>query len=91
MAEKPFWLQLTGTGITAAWSLHFGAVLKQATWPAVNCHQLFSQRLLTRPIAVEGGTAAVPDGPGAQGFELDRDALRRFPGRNRPSVPIRHV
>lgn len=76
-ANLPFWLQLTGTGITAAWSLHFGGVLSQATWPAVNCHQLYTHTLLTKPIVVKDGKATVPDAPGL-GFELDRDAIEKF-------------
>jgi L-alanine-DL-glutamate epimerase-like enolase superfamily enzyme len=77
MADKPFWLQLVGSDITAAFSLHFGAVLSQAKWPAVNCHQLFAQRLLTEPIVVQDGTAAVPQKPGL-GFDIDRDAIDRL-------------
>jgi galactonate dehydratase len=76
-ADYPFWLQLVGTGITAAWSLHFGGVLSHARWPAVNCHQLFTHTLLTAPIAVDDGFAKVPDGPGL-GYELDREVLERF-------------
>lgn len=77
MADKPFWLQLVGTGITAAFSLHFGAVLSHARWPAVNCHQLYEHTLLTEPIHVEKTMAAVPDRPGL-GYELDRDAMERY-------------
>jgi len=77
MADKPFWLQLVGSSITAAYSLHFGGAFSHATWPAVNCHQLFADSLLTEPIVVEEGTAAVPDKPGL-GFELDRDTLERY-------------
>lgn len=77
MADKPFWLQLVGSGITAAWSLHFGGVLSHATWPAVNCHQLYQQTLLTEPIRVEEGFARVPDRPGL-GFELDRHTLEHL-------------
>jgi galactonate dehydratase len=77
LADLPFWLQLTGTGITAAWSLHFGGVLSQAKWPAVNCHQLYSHNLLTEPIVVTKGKAVVPDRPGL-GYELDRDCLEKF-------------
>jgi galactonate dehydratase len=76
-ADMPFWLQIVGTGLTAAWSLHFGGVLSHARWPAVNCHQLYAHTLLTRPIVVEEGNARVPDGPGL-GYELDRAALERF-------------
>jgi L-alanine-DL-glutamate epimerase-like enolase superfamily enzyme len=77
MAGKKFWLQLVGTGITAAFSLHFGGVLRQATWPAVNCHQLYTHILLTEPIAVMNGNAKVPDRPGL-GYELDRDEVAKF-------------
>jgi galactonate dehydratase len=89
MANKRFWLQLVGTGITAAYSLHFGAVLSHATWPAVNCHQLFTRSLLAEPIIVKDGYAAVPDKPGL-GHELDRDAIARFrveKPANRPDPP----
>ena len=77
MANMPFWLQLVGTGITAAWSLHFGAVLTHATWPAVNCHQLYTHHLLAEPIRLNEGFAAVPDTPGL-GYEIDWDAVNRF-------------
>lgn len=77
MAGKPFWLQLVGTSITAAFSLHFGGVLEQAVWPAVNCHQLYQHTLLTQPIVVQDGTAEVPERPGL-GFELDRDLLAKL-------------
>lgn len=89
MADMPFWLQQVGTGITAAWSLHFGAVLTHATWPAVNCHQLYKTNTLTEPIKVKDGLAEVPTGVGI-GYELDRDVLAKFavpkPAR-RPNPP----
>lgn len=40
--EMPFWLQMVGTGLTTALSLHLGAVLKRAVWPAVNCLNNFA-------------------------------------------------
>jgi len=75
--EMPFWLQLVGSGLTAAWSLQFGGVLEQALWPAVNCHQLYETDLLTQPIVVKRGSATVPDRPGI-GYEIDRDALAKL-------------
>jgi len=75
--ELPLWLQLVGSGITAAFSLHFGGVLQQAVWPAVNCHQLFETSLLTSPIIVRGGKAEVPSRPGL-GFDLNEDAAARI-------------
>jgi galactonate dehydratase len=77
MADRPFWLQLVGTGITAAFSLHCGGVFERATWPAINCHQVFEHDLLAESIAVESGTAEVPDAPGL-GHEVDMDAVERF-------------
>lgn len=89
MADKPFWLQLVGTGVTAAFSLHLAAVSSHALWPAVNCHQLYEHSLLTEPITVHKGMAKVPDAPGL-GYELDRDAVERYrvprPAR-RPDPP----
>ncbi|WP_417378355.1 mandelate racemase/muconate lactonizing enzyme family protein [Gimesia sp.] len=89
MADKPFWLQLVGTGITAAFSLHFGAVLSHATWPAVNCHQLYKHNLLTEPIVVKDGFARIPEKPGL-GYELDRnliETLRVKKPASRPEPP----
>jgi len=77
MANKPFWLQLVGTGITAAFALHFAAVLSHATWPAVNCHQLYIHPLIRPSIAVANGTAAIPEAPGL-GVELDEDAVAKY-------------
>jgi len=76
-AVIPLGLQLTGTGITAAFSLHLGGVLSHAMWPAINCFQLYEHPLLTEPIKVEKSLAVVPDGHGL-GYELDRDAVARY-------------
>ncbi len=74
-ADKPFFLQLVGTGITFA--LHLGAVLSHARWPSVNCHQLFTHHMIQPKISVKNGSSAVPEGPGL-GVELDGDALEKF-------------
>jgi len=76
-ADKPFWLQLVGTGLTATWALHLGAVLSHARWPAVNCHQLYTHQMIRPPIQAENGMALAPEAPGL-GVELDEDALARF-------------
>jgi L-alanine-DL-glutamate epimerase-like enolase superfamily enzyme len=77
MADKPFWLQLVGTGITATFALHCAAVLSHARWPSVNCHQLYTHQMIKPAIKVENGTAAIPEAPGL-GVELDEDAVARF-------------
>ena len=90
-AKKPLWLQQVGTGITAAFSLHFAAVLEWAKWPAVNCHQLFRHDLLKTKLAVKQGTTAIPEGPGL-GVEFDWDAIKSFrikTPKSRPPGPDR--
>lgn len=77
MANKPFWLQLVGTGITATWAMHLAAVLTHARWPSINCNNLYEAGLVTPGIQVENGSARIPDGPGL-GVELDEDAVERY-------------
>ncbi len=85
-ADKPFFLQLVGTGITSAFALHFGAVLSHARWPAVNCHQLYTRQMITPPITAQNGTAAVPERPGL-GVDLDEEAVARFRLEAMPPQP----
>ncbi len=75
--DKPFWLQMVGTGFTTALSLQLGAVLPMAQWPAVNCMNNYADDLLVEPVTIIGGYARVPDGPGL-GIEVDEDALARY-------------
>jgi L-alanine-DL-glutamate epimerase-like enolase superfamily enzyme len=75
--EKPFWLQMVGTGLTTAMSLHLGAVLPFAQWPSVNCLNNYSDDLLAEPITIKGGFARVPEAPGL-GLAIDETALARF-------------
>lgn len=77
MANKTFWLQMVGTGLTTALCLHLGAVLSHAQWPAITLHELYSDDLLMEPIRIEGGQAVVPEGPGL-GVEVDLSALERY-------------
>jgi galactonate dehydratase len=76
-ADKPFFLELVGTGITAMFSMHFGSVLANARWPQVDCHRIFTHQMIKPAIHVENGSAKVPDAPGL-GVELDEDAVERF-------------
>lgn len=75
--NKAFWLQLVGTGITTAFSLHLAAVCSHARWPAVSCMNLYEHALLKTPLAVRGGHVRIPDGPGL-GVEIDWDAVERL-------------
>ena len=73
----PFFLQMVGTGITTTLMLHLSAVLKQAQWPAVTCHELYEHSLLTERIEVAGGHARVPEEAGL-GVQIDEKALERY-------------
>lgn len=75
--EKPFWLQMVGTGLTTALSLHLGAVLPFAQWPAVNCLNNYADDLLVEPLTIAGGYARVPEAPGL-GVQVDETALERY-------------
>lgn len=75
--QKPFWLQMVGTGLTTAFALHFGAALTHARWPAVTCLNMYGDDLLTEPIEVSAGYARVPEAPGL-GVTVDEKALERL-------------
>ena len=76
-ADKPFWLQLVGNGLTTTWAAHLGAVLTNATWPAITCINLYSNQLLTEEIKVVDGHHAVPDEPGL-GVTVDLESVDRY-------------
>ena len=75
--DKPFWLQLVGTGLTTALSAHLGAVLPLAQWPSVNCLNNYSDDLLVEPLRIQGGCVRVPEQPGL-GIQIDESALTSF-------------
>lgn len=76
-ANKPFWLQLVGTEITATWAMHLSAVLTHATWPAISCSNLYEVGLVKPRVELSNGTAKIPEGPG-MGVDLDEDAVERY-------------
>jgi L-alanine-DL-glutamate epimerase-like enolase superfamily enzyme len=75
--DKPLWLQMVGTGLTTALSVHLGAVLPAAQWPAVNCLNIYTDDLLVEALTIQGGYVRVPERPGL-GIEIDEGALTRF-------------
>lgn len=75
--DKPFWLQLVGTGLVTALAMHLGAVLTHAQWPAITCLNNYRDDLLAAPLQVNGGYVRVPEGPGL-GVEVDEGALSKF-------------
>ena len=84
--NKPFFLQVVGTGITASLALHIGAVATHASWPAVSCFNMYTHQLIREPIQVVGGYSRVPEGPGL-GIELNTAAIEGFRTED-PSKPV---
>jgi L-alanine-DL-glutamate epimerase-like enolase superfamily enzyme len=84
--NKPYWLQLVGNGLTTAFALHIGSVMSHAQLPYITCFELFEDDLLTSPIELVDGYAAVPDGPGL-GVDVDEAAIAKYcvePGTKSP-------
>ncbi len=75
--NKPFWLQLVGTGITAAFAAHLGSVLSHAQLPYITCHELWKSDLLKKRIDVIDGFMDVPDQPGL-GIDVDEKAIAKY-------------
>lgn len=76
-ADKPFWLQIVGNGLTTTWASHLGAVLSHATWPAITCLNLYSHHLLRESVDVVDGHTEVPEKPGL-GVEVDEAAIEKY-------------
>ena len=85
-ANKPFWLQITGFGLTAVWDMHLAAVLTHARWPAITLHHMFVSELVRPAIRVENGSARIPDEPGL-GFALDEAAVEKYRIERIPDRP----
>ena len=89
-ANKPFWLQLVGTGITTTWAAHLGAVCTQAKWPAITCMNIWKSQLITEPIELRGGFYRVPETPGI-GVDVDQAAMEKYRVDYAFVDPPRHV
>ncbi len=75
--NKSFFLQIVGTKIAATFALHLGAVLENARWPSVNCHQQYVRDCVKTELPVLNGLCPIPAGPGL-GIELDEEAIEKF-------------
>tara|TARA_B100000949_G_C14173341_1_gene404294 strand:- start:2 stop:892 length:891 start_codon:yes stop_codon:yes gene_type:complete len=75
--DKPYWLQLVGSGITTAYAAHLGSILSHAQLPYITCHELWEHDLLKKRLKVENGYIEVPDKPGL-GIEVDEKAIDKY-------------
>jgi len=76
-ANRPFWLQLVGTGITTTWAAHLGAVCTHAKWPAITCMNIWKHQLLKQDIELRGGYHCVPEKPGL-GADIDLRLVKKL-------------
>lgn len=81
----PLWL-LNGlyTGLSNAHQLHVASAIPNALW-TLTLAWLVEDDLIVEPMVVEGGTMAIPTGPGL-GVTLDENALERV--RTGPSTVV---
>ena len=89
--NKPFWLQLVGTGLTTAFAVQLGSTLSQAQLPYITCSELWEHDLLSERLEIVDGYAAVSDAPGL-GVEVDEGAIERYrvdPGAPTPTQQYR--
>lgn len=75
--NKPFWLQMVGSGMTTTFAAHIGSVLSHAQLPYITCHELWKTDLLKKRINVVDGYMPVPDKPGL-GVEVDLKAIEKY-------------
>lgn len=75
--RKDCFLQMCGTGLTAAWVSHMGAVSAPARRPAVTVSHIYERDILTDPLPVSAGHVRVPDGPGL-GVTVDEELLAQL-------------
>ena len=76
-ANKPFWLQMGFTGISALFMVHLAAALPNASLSHVSLYILLEHSLLAEPLVVKDGQAKVPERPGL-GVVLDMDAVEGY-------------
>lgn len=82
-ARKPFWIQVVGTALRAAWVMHVASTCREALLSSLAAHDLWAEDIAQAPRPVDGWVR-VPDGPGL-GIEVDEAAIEKL--RNAPATP----
>lgn len=76
-ANKPFWLQMGFTGVSAVFMVHLAAAMPNASLSHVSLYILLEHSLLAEPLDIRDGQAKVPERSGL-GIVLDMDAVERY-------------
>ena len=72
-ARLPFWIQVVGTGLRAAWVRHLASVCPQATLSSLAAHNIWDRDIVDLPDPTAGFTS-VSEEPGL-GVRVDDDAV----------------
>ena len=83
-ARKPFWIQMVGSGLRAAWVAHLASTCKQALLSHIAAHDLWVEDIIKGGLKVEDGWMQVPQGHGL-GVEVDENAIEEL--RSAPPMP----
>ena len=76
-ANKPFWMQVGFTGISAVFMVHLAAAVPNASRDHVSLFKLLEHSLLTDPLQIAEGMAGAPEKPGF-GVEIDMDTIDKY-------------
>lgn len=76
-ADKPFWMQMGFTGISAVFMVHLASVIPNASLAHVSLFQLLEHSLLLEPLRISEGKAKVPEKLGI-GIKIDMDAIDKY-------------
>ena len=72
-ARLPFWIQVVGTGLRAAWRRHLASVCPQATLSSLATHNIWDRDIVDLPDPT-AGFPSVSEEPGL-GVRVDDDAV----------------
>ena len=86
--RRPFWIQIVGTSLRAAWLAHLASTCDEALLSHMTCHELWAHDVAPAPKIVDGWLP-VPTGPGL-GINPDPAAIEVL--RSAPPTPkIRRI
>jgi muconate cycloisomerase len=69
--------KIAESSISSAAALHLACAVPKADWGVSLTHFYLAEDIVRRPLALDGGLVALPDGPGL-GIEVDEAAVERF-------------
>ena len=69
--------KIAESSIGTAAAVHLACAVPNVDWGVSLTNFYLAEDIVKRPLAIAGGSVALPDGPGL-GVEVDEDAVERF-------------